>query len=303
MKLITTVGLTAFISIAPFVGQALACPAGTKVVGHVQSSTGRAELKRAGLPATQLLPLQPVCNDDIVEAAANSATRIKLVGRTDGDRVGSEILSIHGPSRHVLPSIKRGSATTDNIIQIMFDKILPNLNFTSKQATARAGQPPRWLTPGLENTTQSLNPGRRSLSMAWRGGSAPFQIKIFNQDGTLASSQSSRQRELTMPAQEWVTGSYTVKLYSRDEQSPFLSSAFVVETLVLPELEVGVEAIDMGAENLAAMRALLMAQTDPSRFSLEAGQILSAAPEEGLDREFIRRSIANYSIQPTPVQN
>jgi hypothetical protein len=302
MKLVSLTGVCLFASIPPFFSQSLACPAGTRVVGYVQSSTGRAELKRPGLPATQLVPLQPVCNDDVVEAAANSTTRVRLLGRIDGDRIDSEILNIHGPSRHVLPSLQRGSAATDNIIAIFFEKFLPNLMLTSKQATARAGQPARWITPGLDNTRQSLNPGRRALSMAWRGGSVPFQVKVFDQYGSLITSQSSRQRELTLPAQDWVTGNFDIKLYSRDDQVPFLSATFTVAPLVLPELDVGIDAVDIGAENLAAMRALNMTRTDPSRFSLEAGQILSAAPEEGLDREFIRRSISNYSFQATSAQ-
>lgn len=302
MKYLSLTGICLFASIPPFFSQSLACPAGTRVVGHVQSSAGRAELKRPGSMATQLLPLQPICNDDVIEAAANSATRVRFLARIDNDRLGSEILDIQGPSRHIMPSIPRGSAATDNIVAIMFDKLLPNLTFTSRQAMARATQPARWLTPGLENAKQTLNPGQRALSMAWRGGSAPFQIKIFNQDGTLVSSQSSRQRELTMPSQVWEPGSYDIKLYSRDEQSPFLSASFTVAPLALPELDVGIDANNLGAENLAALQALHMARTDPHRYSLEAGQILSAAPEEGLDREFIRRSIANYAIQTAAIQ-
>ena len=267
-------------------GEATACPANHPMVGVVQQVTGERTdvfVERQGEARFRPAPLDVLCAGDVVVSTSMGAT---VTYRLEG--AGSST-QMRGPARTELAGGGARADVADNALQILLDTWMPDMRRTSNFGVVRGRTdgPARWSFAGLSGGEAVITAGAHPLLLRWEGPAARYHLQIARADGALVADMEALTPEVRVPMQTWAPGAYVVRLLEVDGNTPVLAGRFQVATATSPTTD----AQAYGAEIGAAAEGLRLAHTDTRRFSLQAVQIVDAAPAQGLDRDAVYRAL------------
>lgn len=272
-----------------FAGVANACPRDRAMAGVVQRVAGqRGEvfIQRAGEQDFRPAPMEALCEGDVVVATAQgAAVTLRLDGATTSTL-------LQGPGRYELPAAGRRATVVDNALQLLLETWMPDIRRSSNFGVVRgrSGDEPTWATPGLQEGIATIRRGDRPLMLRWSGDAARYKVEVARADGVVVDKAITSRPEVRLPSRRWSGGPYTVRVYQGQAKTPALQGRFRAGDA--PPANPTPFSANIGEEVRAASEALRIARIDPQRWSLEAIQIIDAAPQQGLDREAIYRTIS-----------
>ena len=280
---LSALALTAFVASAD-----AACPRDRAMAGVVQRVAGQRTdvfIQRDGAERFRPAPMEVLCEGDLLMVSATGAS---LVYRLEGASASS---TINGPSQRELPRTSGRANVVDNAMQILLDNWMPELRRSSNFGVVRgrAVEPPRWATAGLSDGVAGIRRGYRPLFLRWYGSAGQFRVDVVRADGTLVEKARTNQPEVRLAARAWANGAYAVRVYEGQGKTPVLQGRFHVGDA--PPANDAAYSSSAGEEIRIASEALRVARLDVDRWSLEAVQMIDTAPEQGLDREALYRSI------------
>ena len=286
-RTILALGFSA-VALAAFTGAASACPRDRAMAGVVQRVTGQRDqvfIQRAGAEKFRPAPMEVLCEGDVLIASAQGAS---VVYRLEG---ASASTTISGPSQRELARTAGRATVVDNAMQILLDNWMPELRRSSNFGVVRGRttEPPRWATAGLSDGLATIKRGNRPLFLRWYGAAVQFRVEIARADGAVVEKASANKPEVRMAARNWSNGVYTVRVFEAQGKAPVLQGHFRVGDG--PPANAAPFQTATGEEIRAATEALRIARLDSQRWSLEAVQIIDGAPQQGLDREALYRSL------------
>ena len=129
--------------------------------------------------------------------------------------------------------------------------------------------------------------------MRWTGDTARYRVEVARADGAIVDKAQTNRSEVRLPSRNWAPGVYTVRVYQGQGKTPVLGGRFRAGDPPPPNPQPFTNAA--GEEIRIASEALRIARLDADRWSLEAIQMIDAAPAQGLDREALYRSIEGLS--------
>jgi len=262
------------------------CPPNRAVAGVIVDTKGvRMLIHRAAGPMTPR-EMDVICDGDIVEIETE---RSYIKVRMAGSSLPSTLV---GPMKKPIAAYSPTPSFVDNAYAVALGRLMPGLSTKREHALARSGKNETfWNAPGLTEGTALLASGRRELVLGWTAAAANYMLEVREGATGARTTVSATNNDVVVPARIWRPGVYHVSLYRADEPSaPLLAGSFRVVSDEPPPPPPATPAW-AGAELAAATHALLLIETDPARYGLEALQIIESSPREGLDRSVVYDAI------------
>ncbi len=290
-RAISAFGISALALLA-VTAEAAACPRDRAMVGVVQNVVGQRTdvfIQRAGTERFRPAPMEVLCEGDVVIASgAGSSVTYRLDGASSSGFV-------RGPSQVELPRSQRRANVVDNAMEILLDNWMPEIRRSSNFGVVRGRNegPPRWAAAGLSDGIASIRRGRRPLLLRWSGDTAQYRVEVARADGGIVDKAETNKLEVRLPARNWSSGGYVVRVYQAQGKTPVLTGRFRAGDA--PPSNANPFPNTAGEEIRVATEALRIARLDADRWSLEATQMIDSAPAHGLDREAVYRSIEGLS--------
>ena len=274
-------------AVAALTGTASACPRDRAMAGIVQRVAGERDqvfIQRTGGEKFRPAPMEVLCEGDVLVASQGASVVYRLEG-------ASASSTVNGPSQRELARAGGGATVVDNAMQILLDNWMPELRRSSNFGVVRgrATEPPRWATAGLSDGAATIKRGNRPLFLRWYGAAGQFRVEVARADGAVVEKAQTNKPEVHMSARNWSNGAYAVRVYEAQGKTPVLQGHFRVGDG--PPANTAPFQTATGEEIRAATEALRIAHLDSERWSLEAVQIIDGAPQQGLDREALYRSL------------
>jgi len=255
------------------------CPEGTDVAAVVQNVRGEAgQIYVQRSREVQFAPVsaQPLCTGDVVFGEGEGASLEILRSAPSGREV------LRSPFRRVIEAPAQGGRGLYNAWNVFWDRFLPRVQRQTYFGVVRSGGPPAWGVAGLAENAAALTPGARRLLVTWQGGLAPYRVVLSRADGTQLEALETNEAQARFGAYTFTPGEYRVQVFQPDIAEPMLSGGFSVGA---PPPAMEAQPPEWAsAEMRAAAQLMWLTQVDAQRWSLEALQVLDAAPAEGLDR-------------------
>ncbi len=290
-RAILALGLSA-VALGALTVEAAACPRDRAMTGVVQRVVGQRTdvfIQRPGVERFRPAPMEVLCEGDVLIASgAGSAVTYRLDG-------ASASTQVRGPSQVELPRSPRRANVVDNALQILLDNWMPEIRRSSNFGVVRGRNegPPRWASAGLSGGIATIKRGNRPLLLRWSGDTAQYRVEVARADGTVVEKAQTTKSEVRLQSRNWTTGAYTVRVYQAQGKTPVLQGRFRAGDA--PPANANPYPNTVGEEIRVASEALRVARLDSDRWSLEAVQMIDAAPQQGLDREALYRSIEGLS--------
>ena len=290
-RAILALGLSA-VALGALTVDAAACPRDRAMTGVVQRVVGQRTdvfIQRTGVERFRPAPMEVLCEGDVLIASgAGSAVTYRLDGATASTLV-------NGPAQVELPRSPRRASVVDNALQILLDNWMPEIRRSSNFGVVRGRNegPPRWAVAGLSEGIATIKRGNRPLFLRWGGDTAAYRVEVARADGSIVEKAETNKSEIHLPSRNWSSGAYTVRVYQAQGKTPVLSGRFRAGDA--PPSNASPYPSSIGEEIRIASEALRIARLDSDRWSLEAVQMIEAAPQQGLDREALYRSIEGLS--------
>lgn len=279
----------AALTLAGFAGVAEACPRDRAIAGVVQRVSGQRteiHIERAGVEQIRPAPMETLCEGDVVVADVAGAS---ITLRLDG---AASSTTVQGPGRYAVPASQRRASVVDNAMQVVIDTWMPDIKRSSNFGVVRgrSDEKPRWALPGLAEGVAAIRRGNRPLLLRWSGEPALYRVEVSRADGTVVDKRETPRSEIRLAARNWSGGPYTVSIFEGSGKTPVLQGRFRAGDG--PPANDTPFPASLGEEIRAASEAMRIVTLDADRWSLEALQIIDAAPAQGLDREAIFRTIS-----------
>lgn len=272
--------------------EAAACPRDRAMTGVVQRVVGQRTdvfIQRAGVERFRPSPMEVLCEGDVVIASGAGAA---VTYRLDGAAAST---LVQGPAQIELPRSPRRANVVDNALQILLDNWMPEIRRSSNFGVVRGRSegPPRWAVAGLSDGIATIKRGNRPLLLRWSGDTAQYRVEVARADGSLVEKAETNKSEIRLAARNWSGGGYIVRVFQAQGKTPVLLGRFRAGDA--PPSNANPYPTTVGEEIRVASEALRIARLDADRWSLEAVQMIDAAPAQGLDREAVYRSIEGLS--------
>lgn len=290
-RAILALGLSA-VALGALTVEAAACPRDRAMTGVVQRVVGQRTdvfIQRTGVERFRPAPMEVLCEGDVLIASgAGSAVTYRLDG-------ASASAQVRGPSQVELPRSPRRANVVDNALQILLDNWMPEIRRSSNFGVVRGRSegPPRWATAGLSDGIATIKRGNRPLLLRWSGDTSQYRVEVARADGTVVEKAQTTKSEVRLDSRNWTSGAYNVRVYQAQGKTPVLQGRFRAGDA--PPANANPYPNTIGEEIRIASEALRVARLDSDRWSLEAVQMIDAAPQQGLDREALYRSIEGLS--------
>jgi hypothetical protein len=144
--------------------------------------------------------------------------------------------------------------------------------------------------PALSAGGQKLTIGKRSLLIRLVGGIAPYSVQITDIKGNLVASQASPGHEVLIKDVALSVGLYRI---TAGDATPRSLEAEVSAVDASPPAEETFSGL-ADPEIRAAVTSTTLARDQTATWSLEAEQLLQAAPADGLDRDKVYELMESY---------
>lgn len=227
--------------------------------------------------------LEVVCQNDSVHVAAGTFVTMSIDGRG--------VVKVGGGPDYRVPARSGAPSLAGNAYRTIDEQVLPDMKRLPWNVRIKgAGDDFGFAAPGLTQGGEKLLAGRRDLIVRLVGGSAPYRIEVRRASGEVVASQSSATHAVTFHDLGLVTGAYEIVA---DDATPRELSAGIAVVASRPTLDPAYANL-ADPEVRAAGAATALARSAPGEWSLEAEQILQAAPANGLDRDKVYELIESY---------
>jgi len=259
--------------------QAAAC-AGSGVITRISGNNKDVAINRAGRAVANVRVLEVVCVGDVVTAKGATSVTLSI------DGVGA--IKVDQAKPYTVGPRRGKPSATGNVYRAVSDQVLPDMKRLPWDVRTKGvpeGDPPlRFAT--ATNTPQVISP-RGQLLVRLIGNGGPYEVTLLTSAGATVKTVSGATEELVLNGLTLAPGSY--KLTAKDNAGATAELAVQVEASVAQPTGEFDDISD--PEVVAAVKAMRLAQSDPSKYTLEAQQILASAPSNGMDRERVYQRI------------
>jgi hypothetical protein len=234
-------------------------------------------------PTTVARPrvLEMVCSGDVIRVQGGTRMTLSV------DGVGP----VQVASAYTVP-VRKGSPTVaGNVYRSINDKVVPDMKRLPWDVRLKgAGTGFEFALPALASGKQMLRQGKRDVLVRLAGGSGPYTVQLLSAEGKTAGSAKGSDADVTIRGASLTPGTYRLK--ASDSAGNVIEAQMTVSSAGPPSVDAAEAMPD--AEIGAAVKALQLAKAHPDTWSLEAEQILAAAPEAGLDRARVYQLLESY---------
>lgn len=263
--------------------QAAAC-AGSGVVTRIQGGTDKdVAITRAGRTVVNVRVLEVVCVGDVVTAKKAGVIVTLSIDGVGPVRVEQSKPYTVGP--------RRGKpSASGNVYRAVSDQVLPDMKRLPWNVRTKGGVPgsdPAIKFAAGSDTPQVVSASHASLLIRLIGDGAPYQISLLDASGATVKSATGSGEEVVLSGLSLKPGSYRITAKDNNGATTEMSIEVVAS---VPQPSGEFDDIS-DPEVVAAVRAVRLAQSDPAKYTLEAQQILAAAPANGMDRERVYQRI------------
>ena len=260
--------------------EAAAC-AGSGVITRIQGANEDVAITRGGKPVTRIRVLEVVCVGDVVTAKGATTVTLSIdgVGPVKVDRTRAYTV---GPR-------KGKPSASGNVYRAVSEQVLPDMKRVPWNVRTKGPvddtDPPLRFSAG--ETVQVISAARSALLVRLIGNGGPYEVALLDASGATVKSASGANEEVLLTGLALRPGTY--KLTAKDPSGATAELQINVEAQVAEPTGEFDDISD--AEVVAAVKAMRLAQSDPSKYMLEAQQILASAPANGMDRERVYQTI------------
>jgi hypothetical protein len=276
-------------ALAGLAGLALATSAsaactGAGVITRIEGRPQDVVIAREGLPVARPRVLEVLCGGDIIKVQNGAVATLSIDGTGQVKVQGAQSYTINGRNT---PSL------AGNAYHNVTQHVMPDMKRQPWDVRLRGPGPALgFALASLSSDKQQLTSGQRDLLIRLDGGVGSYQVDISNAAGAKLASAQSSSSDVFLKGLNLAPGAYTIHAA---DGSGAVVTAKVTVTADKPPLSTDYEGIADPEVHAAAVAADL-SRTSPDTWSLEAEQLLSTAPTNGLDRESVFELIESYGV-------
>jgi hypothetical protein len=227
--------------------------------------------------------LEVVCQDDSVRVAGATFVTMSIDGRG--------VVKVGGALDYRVPPRSGAPSLAGNAYRTLDEQVLPDMKRLPWNVRIKgAGDDFGFAAPGLMQGGEKLLATRRDLLVRLVGGAAPFKVEVRRASGQTVAVQSSDTHTVIFHALGLVQGAYEIVA---TDSTPRELRAQIAVADSRPNLDPAYATL-ADPEVRAAAAASALARSAPGAWSLEAEQLLQAAPTNGLDRDKVYELIESY---------
>jgi hypothetical protein len=251
-----------------------------EAVGYIAVLSGDAEVVR-GTIRKKLSLGEIVYRGDVIATVPPSAVAVD----TRGGRV--DICSKKKDEQDCVRSLSgSGAAVTEGDWLARAVTMMAWFKPSPRNLVARSGEPPRILIGS--GRPQKVVGGRRSLTVAWTQGTAPFKLKAVA-GGKVLAEIGAAVRTATLPAGALAIGSCDLVISDSEGRSTTLPIEVVGNTPSIPDLN----SLAVNPEHRQLLEAAWLADRDNGAWLLEAYQRVGGILEINSASEAMARALAS----------
>lgn len=268
---------------------AFACE-GAGVIVRIEGRPQDVEIARIENGASSLVSrprvLEVVCRNDVIKTSGDTYIVLAIDGA--GTVRVSHNIPYTVPGRSGVPSV------VGNAYRTIDEQVMPDMKRLPWNVRLKgAGDDFGFALPALSTGSQKLTTGKRSLLIRLVGGIAPYNVQITDVKGNLVASQSSAGHEVLLKDVTLTSGLYRI---TAGDATPRSLEADVTAVDASPPAEDTFSGL-ADPEIRAAVTSTTLARDQTATWSLEAEQLLQAAPANGLDRDKVYELMESYGAE------
>ena len=166
----------------------------------------------------------------------------------------------------------------------------------STRATASTRSAASLNIPALVAAKTMIAEGKRSLFISWRGGKAPFSVKILSQNGSkpVLEKDNVAGHDASFPEIKLETGQYSLIITDAEQKWIREDEFHVVSALTVPAMPKELKDANLSENARTLFYADFLVGFEDGRFTLEALQkAASISPPTPASRDWLRAWGAN----------
>ena len=234
-------------------------------------------------PVARPRVLEVLCEGDTIRAENGAAVTLSLDG--------SPTIKVQGAQAYTVGARHGAVTLAGNAYRNVSDHLLPDMKRQPWDVRLRGpGRELGFALTTLASNHQTLTPGTRNLLVRLDGGVGAYKVQIASASGAVVGQAAGSTTDVVIPGLNLTPGAYVIKASD--------SSGANVEAQVTVAADQPPSSSDYAGmtdrEVQAAAVAADLARDHSDNWSLEAEQILAAAPADGLDRESVYELIESY---------
>ncbi|HEY5070997.1 MAG TPA: hypothetical protein VII63_03100 [Caulobacteraceae bacterium] len=278
-------GALSALMVAPTI--AWACPGVGVIVRIVGKPQDVTIMRSAGagprLPVARPRVLEVICAADAITVQNGARVTLSLDG--------SPPVTVQGAQAYIVGA-RGGSATlASNAYRSVSERLLPDMKRQPWDVRLRGpGRELGFALTTLASNHQSLTAGPRDLLVRLDGGVGAYKVQVASDAGAVIGQASATTANVVLPRLNLAPGAYVIKASDSAGASVEAHVSVVADRPPVSEDYAGMSDREVQAAAVAGDLAREHADT----WSLEAEQILQAAPANGLDRDSVFELIESY---------
>ncbi len=262
---------------------AWACP-GAGVITRIEGRPQDMVIQRSGSPVARPRVLEVICEGDVIRVQNGTVATLSIDGAGQVKVQGAKVYSVGARQTRTL---------ADNAYKNVSERVMPDMKRQPWDVRLRGPGPALgFALSSLASDRQMLAAGHQDLLIRLDGGVGSYQVDISDAAGASLAAAQGRDSDIMLKGLSLAPGVYTIKA---TDGSGATVRGKVTVVAAGPLLSGDYDGITDGEVHAAALAADL-ARTKPEVWSLEAEQILAAAPSNGLDRESVFELIESYGV-------
>lgn len=263
---------------------AWACP-GAGVITRIEGRPQDMVIQREGTPVARPRVLEVLCEGDTIRVQNGAVATLSIDGTGQ--------VKVQGTQVYTIGARKAAASLAGNAYKNVSERVMPDMKRQPWDVRLRGPGPALgFALTSLASDQQMLSAGHRDLLIRLDGGVGSYQVEIADSAGAPLASAQGRDSDILLKNLSLAPGVYTIKATDGTGASVHAKVKVVTDK---PPMSSDYDGISDSEVHAAALAADL-ARTKPDIWSLEAEQILGAAPTNGLDRESVFELIESYGV-------